>query len=174
MTTGIVARLARHKNEVERDRAIYRVLCGCRDCGEEIAKMHAGDWVHTYTGGLPSPLVFSPGWLEGDDGIWRLTHHAANRLRHAQRTASGFEDGTGRVTRERERLSNGTVRGTRRPVPRMADPDGLFDAWLPCQAQCSRCREINDVPLTLVTEALERWLQERDRQSGGPPQRSAV
>ena len=161
--TEIMARLAKGRNVVDKNGGTYRVLCGRPNCGEQLAKLNVGDWVRTYTGDRPSPLVFSPGWMEGDDGVWRLTHHAARKLQHAHRIASGTEDGTGRVTQQRERLSTGTVLGTRRPVPRMVEPNILYDAWFPCQAQCPRCGRISDVPLTLVTEALERWLDERDR-----------
>ena len=109
MTTEIVARLAGGRNEVKRDQATYRVLCGSPDCGEQIAKLNVGDWVRTYTGERPSPLVFSPGWMEGDDFIWRLTNHALKKLQRERRIASDWENGSGPVTQARKRLRTGTA-----------------------------------------------------------------
>lgn len=168
MTTEIVARLAKSGNVVDRNGATYRVLCGGQIdgrpvCGEQIADVNVRDWVRTYTGERPSPLVFSSGWIEGEDGIRRLTRHAAKARQHVHRIASGTEDGSGQATRARERLSTGSAYKYRRPIPRWVELETLLDAELPCQAQCPKCGRINDVPLTLVTEALTRWLDERDR-----------
>lgn len=166
--TEVVARLAKSRNVVDRNGGTYRVLCGGQIdgrpvCGEQIAKLKVSDWVRTYTGGYPSPLLFSPGWMEAEDGIWRLIRHAAQARQHVQRIASGTEDGSGRVTRARERLSTGSAYGYRRPIPPKIELETLMDAELPCQAQCPRCNRINKVPLTLVTEALTRWRDEPDR-----------
>lgn len=169
--TDIVARLAKSRNVVDRNGGKYRVLCGGQIdgrpvCGEHIADVNVRDWVRTYMGGRPSPLVFAAGWLEDEDDIWRLTRHAAQARQHAHRIASGTEDGTSRASRARERLSTGSAYGYRRPIPRSVELETLLDAELPCQAQCPKCGRINDVPLTLVTQALTRWLEERDRRPG--------
>src|SRR5262245_33454897 len=96
--SGLYARL---------DKAGAWIVCGMRDCGARIAKIHE----RHVQGETTRHALLGPGWRWGkQDNLWRLTAHAARRVRRGQQP------------RDRRPLALGS-----RPVGSEDDPGGSQD-----------------------------------------------
>ena len=88
MTTGIVARLGSRRSGSKESAAYaasYRVFCGRQIDGRPVCGRVLGRILGSDGDGQIDDLVitFFPSWVEGEDGVWRLSRHAKKTQAHA-------------------------------------------------------------------------------------------
>jgi hypothetical protein len=105
-------------------------------------------------------VVFAPGWLPDDDGVWALTRHARTRRRaddqiaHGGPLLSAREVERARKRRRTEKSAAFTRRSTEN-APNDPDPRQPEQAVsLPAFARCPDCGGINRLESTLLDDAL--------------------
>jgi hypothetical protein len=108
-------------------------------------------------------VVFAPGWLPDDDGVWTLTRHARTRRRADDQIAHGGSRRSAReAERARQRRRSGTsatfTRRSTENAPHDPDPRQPEHATaLPAFARCPDCGGINRLESTLLDDALASW-----------------
>ena len=118
------------------DRKGYRVICGKRDCGQDIAAVVLA-WPGR--GDCYRILCFPSGWYQRKDGVWVLSPRSKERLNHDNRIRSlGISVRDAGPLRKVPLSRRATGQGWESEDPIHA----LKRPMVPALAQCSSCGSI--------------------------------
>jgi hypothetical protein len=144
------------------DKARERVLCGKRECGQELAAI-----VGITRSGPPSVrtapryVMLAPRWKQVPSGRYVASEHAKKRWRSDQQWAGNRDPGGMASEAARQRLAEGMSLRYRSKLTRKGNPNSMYNRGdeqfqqhttitLPAELLCHKCGAVNILDATTL------------------------